>query len=47
MGLGSSWSVGTTSQLGKVKELGQCMVMESAPWVQHNRAVHNHKDGMF
>lgn len=36
--------MGTMSQLGKVKELGRCVVTESAQWAQHNQAVHNHKD---
>lgn len=44
LGLGSSWSMGTMSQFGKVTELWQWMVTESAQCAQHNRAVHNHKD---
>lgn len=38
---------GETSQLGKVKELWRWTVMEAALCAQHNRAVHNHKDGAF
>ena len=35
LGLGSSWSMGTMSQFGKVTELWRWMVTESAQCVQH------------